>query len=385
MDLRSIAGSILFFLMTTCGLTDASSQKAHVWSESDFEPIAALAKAEIEARRIPGAVIVIGTKNNVLYRAAYGYRMFEPAPVTMTVDTIFDLASVTKVAATTTAIMQLVERKKVNLADRVIRYWPQFGANEKTNITLQHLLTHYSGLRADLDLKKEWSGYHTAMNMIVAEKPVDRPGVRYIYSDINFEILGELIRRVTKSELDQYCLEHVFGPMKMIDTGFRPSPELRSRIAPTRDMSDSLLWGEVHDPTARRMGGVAGHAGLFATADDLAIYGRMLLNGGIENGARILRTKSVELMTARHSPENGPRARGYGWDLGGTNGYSKAPAGTYGHFGFTGTMIWIDPTLGTYAIVLTNRVYFGAKGEADPLRQAIIKLLENLPSQRNDR
>jgi len=364
-------------LVMACAPADALGARALL--AADLAPIEAIAESEVRAGRIPGAVILIGTRDRVLYRRAFGHRTFKPAPAPMTPDTIFDLASVTKVVATATAIMQLVDRGRLALDDRVARHWPQFGANGKSGITVRDLLTHYSGLRPDLDLSEEWSGYDTAMKMIVMEAPVAPRGTRYLYSDINFEVLGELVRRLAGATLDAYCRKHIFGPLRMKGTGFLPAAALLDRIAPTQDLPGRVHWGGVHDATARWMGGVSGHAGLFATADDLAIYARMLLNGGRANGVRVLSKRSVGRMLARQSPPGAARARGLGWDRGGPDGYPVFPAGTYGHLGFTGTMVWIDPGAGLYAVVLTNRSYPDGKGRADPLRKAILELLSAAP------
>ena len=350
----------------------ATAERAPALRGSDFSPIAAAAQAEVDAGRIPGAVVLIGTAQRTLYRQAFGNRVLKPAREPMRTDTIFDLASLTKVVATTPAIMQLVQQKKLALDAPAARYWREFAAGGKSAITIRNLLTHYSGLAADLDLSSEWSGYDTAMAIIVAAMPVTEPGKRYLYSDMNFEVLGELVHRVSGETLDRYAAKHIFAPLRMPDTRFLLPDGMRSRIAPTEDYGGHVHWGDVHDATARWMGGVAGHAGLFSTADDLAAYARMMLRGGAWRGARILRAQTIKAMTHRASPAGGARARGLGWDLGGTDGYARFPEGTYGHLGFTGTMIWIDPAAGVFAIVLTNRVYPDGKGDADPLRKAVI-------------
>ena len=354
------------------GLAPASGGGPAGLQSADFTPITATAQTEVAEGHIPGAVILIGTLRRTLYRQAIGSRVLKPGPEPMRTDTIFDLASLTKVVATTPAVMQLVEQKKLALDAPVARYWPAFAANGKERITIRELLTHYSGLAADLDLGSEWSGYDTAMAMIVAAKPQAPAGERYLYSDMNFEILGELVHRVSGVTLDRYVAQHVFAPLGMTETSFLPPEKLRSRIAPTEDNGGHVHWADVHDATARRMGGVAGHAGLFSTADDLAIYARMMLSGGIWHGVRILRAGSVRAMTHRASPPDRRRAHGLGWDLGGADGFTRFPAGTYGHLGFTGTMIWIDPAAGVFAVVLTNRVYPDGKGDADYLRRAVI-------------
>lgn len=353
-------------------VTPAQGGELTLLRSADLATITAIAQAEVANGHIPGAVILVGTRWRTLYREAIGSRILKPTPKPMRVDTIFDLASLTKVVATTPAVMQLVQRKKLALDAPVARYWPAFAANGKEHITIRDLLTHYSGLAADLDLSREWSGYGTAMTMIVAAKPLAPAGKRYLYSDMNFEILGELVHRVTGDRLDHYAACHVFAPLGMRNSRFLPPQALRPRIAPTEDTEGHVHWAEVHDATARWMGGVAGHAGLFSSADDLATYARMMLNGGVWHGVRILHVRTVRAMTHQASRPGGARARGLGWDLGGADGFAGFPASTYGHLGFTGTMIWIDPAAGVFAIVLTNRVYPDGKGDADPLRRAVI-------------
>lgn len=376
----------LWLLLLPLG-QEVSAQESDKPSPADLAPIAEFAQSEIRAGRIPGAVVLIGNRTEVLYRQAFGLRAVEPEQLPMTADTRFDLASLTKVVATTTAIMQLVEERKLRLDAPVAKYWPQFARNRKGAITIRQLLTHYSGLRADLDLNSGWSGYDKALKLIVAEKPVSAPGRNYLYSDINFEILGELVRRVSGQPLDRYCAKHIFQPLDMKDTGFKPPSEQRSGIAPTEYLNDKLRWCRVHDPTAFCMGGVAGHAGLFSTADDLAVFAKMLLNGGSENGVRILSRQSVEDMTIPQSPPGKGRLRGLGWDIRAPfapNREQLLPVGSYGHFGYTGTLLWIDPVSQTYVIVLSNRVHPHGKGDADPLRRGILAIVSDALGQGSD-
>jgi uncharacterized protein YbbC (DUF1343 family) len=299
----------------------------------------------------------------------------------MTPDTIFDLASLTKVIATTTAVMQLVERGMISLEDPVADYWPEFKAHGKEDITVRELLTHYSGLRPDLDLKLEWSGYETALPMIVEETPVAVPGTRFIYSDINFETLGEIVRRVSGQPLEVFCAQNIFQPLGMKDTFFSPPPAVHDRIAPTQYQlgeTGKMLWGEVHDLTAYNMGGVAGHAGLFSTADDLAIFAQMLLNGGTYAGARVLSPLSVEKMTTPQAPPDAMILRGLGWDIDSPYASNRGelyPLGSYGHTGWTGTSIWIDPVSRTYVILLTNRVHPDGKGDVVGLRTRVASVV----------
>jgi uncharacterized protein YbbC (DUF1343 family)/CubicO group peptidase (beta-lactamase class C family) len=295
----------------------------------------------------------------------------EPQREGMTLDTVFDLASLTKVIATTTAVMRLVEQGKVRLNDPVAKYLPEFAQNGKEDITVRQLLTHYSGLAPDLDLKTVWEGKQTAYRMAFAETPQDAPGSKFSYSDINFIVLGALVEQVTGESLDEYAVQHIFVPLKMMRTRFVPPTAWRAKIAPTQyDENGHMLLGVVHDPTARRMGGVAGHAGLFSTGDDLAKFAQALLNGG--DG--ILSALSVEKMTRPEQPPSAPVLRGFGWDIDSpfsSNRGDLLPVGSFGHTGWTGTSIWIDPTTRTYIILLTNAVHPRGKGTAIALRSKV--------------
>jgi uncharacterized protein YbbC (DUF1343 family)/CubicO group peptidase (beta-lactamase class C family) len=320
---------------------------------------------------IPGAVLVVGHNGAVIYRKAYGSRALEPRREPMTLDTVFDLASLTKVIATTTAVMQLVEQGKVRMNDPVAKYLPEFGQNEKDDITVRQLLTHYSGLEPDLDLKTEWQGKDTAYAMAFAETLQNPPGSGFVYSDINFIVLGALVERLSGETLDAYAMKHIFLPLKMPHTRFVPPPAWRPKIAPTQyDENQQMLRGVVHDPTARRMGGVAGHAGLFSTADDLAKFAQALLDGG--DG--ILSAVAVQKMTSPEQPPAAPVLRGFGWDIDSpfsSNRGDFLPVGSFGHTGFTGTSVWIDPTTRTYIILLTNAVHPRGKGNAIALRSKV--------------
>ena len=324
---------------------------------------------------IPGAVLVVGHDGKVIYRKAYGERSLDPRREAMTLDTVFDLASLTKVIATATAVMQLVEQGKVRMNDPVAKYLPEFAQNGKDDITIRQLLTHYSGLAPDLDLKEPWQGKATAYSMAFAEPPSEAPGSGFTYSDINFIVLGALVERVSGEMLDEYAARHIFTPLKMMRTRFMPPLAPRSgwieKIAPTQyDENEHMLRGVVHDPTARRMGGVAGHAGLFSTGDDLAKFAQALLNGG----GGILSPIMVAKMTQPETPPQAPLLRGFGWDIDSpfsSNRGDLFPIGSFGHTGFTGTSIWIDPTTQTYIILLTNAVHPRGKGNAISLRSKV--------------
>ena len=350
-------------------------------NENQLTAIAGIVDKAIRSGKIPGAVVLIGNQGKVVYRRAFGYRAIRPKRLSMRMDTIFDLGSLTKVVATTTAVMQLMEKGKLRIEDRVAEHWPEYEVNGKEEITLCQLLTHYSGHRPSLEVGPKWAGYDAALKMITEEKTFSPPGTRFIYSDINFIILGELVRQISGQSLDVYCAEHIFKPLGMKDTRFKPSPSLRNRIAPTQyqhGKKGKILWGEVHDPVAYHMGGVAGHAGLFSTADDLSIFAQTLLDGGTTKGVRILSPLTVEKMTIPQTPPNKMVLRGLGWDIDSpfaSNRGELFPIGSYGHTGFTGTSIWIDPVSKTYIILLTNRVHPDGKGDVGSLRSQIATLV----------
>src|SRR4051812_10130415 len=320
---------------------------------------------------IPGAVLVVGHDGKVVYRKAYGNRALEPRHELMTLDTIFDVASLTKVVATTTAVMQLMELGKVRMNDPVAKYIPEFAQNGKEDITIRQLLTHYSGLAPDLDLQTPWEGKQTAIQLACVEPPETTPGSGFVYSDINFIMLGALVEKVSGESLDAYTAQHVFAPLKMIHTRYVPPAAWRLKIAPTQyDEKEKMLRGVVHDPTARRMGGVAGHAGLFSSAEDLAKFAQALLDGG--DG--ILSSEAVVKMTSPEQPPSAPVLRGFGWDIDSpfsSNRGDLFPVGSYGHTGFTGTSIWIDPTTHAYVILLTNAVHPRGKGNTIGLRSKV--------------
>jgi uncharacterized protein YbbC (DUF1343 family)/CubicO group peptidase (beta-lactamase class C family) len=346
-----------------------------------FAGIAPLVQAAIRSGDTPGAVVEIGHNGRIVYRRAFGNRTLLPHPSPMAVNTLFDLASLTKVIATTPAIMQLFEQGRIRLNDPVRTYWPAFGANGKQDITVRELLTHFSGLPPDLPLEQPWQGYDQAMNLIVDAEPLVPPGTRFIYSDVNFETLGELVRRVSGEPLDVYCQRHIFGPLGMRHTLFKPSARLHPEMAPTQppDQKNELVpWYQVNDGTSFRMGGVAGHAGLFSTAGDLAIYAQTILNGGIYHGVRILSPTTVLKMTTPETPPDNIAVRGLGWDIDtafSSNRGELFPVGSFGHTGFTGTSIWIDPFSKTFVIILTNAVHPGAHGNVIPLRAKIATLV----------
>jgi uncharacterized protein YbbC (DUF1343 family)/CubicO group peptidase (beta-lactamase class C family) len=350
-----------------------------------FGAIAPLVDAAIARHELPGAVVVVGRGDAVLYHRAFGDRAVEPAREPMTEDTIFDLASLTKVVATTPSVMQLVEAGKIRLADPIARFLPEFAGEATRAITIQELLTHTSGFAPDLPLDVEFQGTEEAIRRAAAQPLAAPPGERFIYSDINFFVLGRIVGLVSGERLDRYARAHVFEPLGMADTMFLPPVSLQPRIAPTErcrplawpcgDRGVPFLRGVVHDPTSRRMGGVAGHAGAFSTAADLSRFCRMLLGGGRLGDVRVLSPATVARMTSRATPAGMKDVRGLGWDIDTSYSSNRGdlfPEGrSYGHTGFTGTSLWIDPTTDSYVIFLSNRVHPDGKGDVNALRGEI--------------
>jgi len=355
----------------------------------------AVIAASIERKELPGAVVLVARHGKIVWRKAYGARAVEPQREAMTLDAIFDLASLTKVVATTTSILMLVEEGKIRLSDPVVQFIPEMKGEGRDAITIEQLMTHVSGFAPDFDLRERWTGYDEAIKHLYREPLRTQPGMRFVYSDINYIALGEVVHRVSGLMLDEFARRNVFAPLGMRDTGFNPNPSLRARIAPTEKRrgqmnylgdsganagaeGDQWLRGQVHDPTSFRMGGVAGHAGLFSTANDLAIFCQMLLNGGVYNGARILSPMTIATMTRPRAVSETGAARGLGWDLATTFSSNKGdlfPLGSFGHTGFTGTSIWIDPASDSFVIFLSNRVHPDGKGDVGPLRGRVASIV----------
>jgi uncharacterized protein YbbC (DUF1343 family)/CubicO group peptidase (beta-lactamase class C family) len=362
----------------------------------------------IAKKEMPGAVVLVARRGGVVWRKAYGSRALAPQQETMTVDTIFDVASLTKIVATATSAMILVERGKLRLSDPVWRYIPELKGNGRDKITVEHLLTHRSGYAPDFDLREQWTGHEEMLKRLYAEPLRAAPGARFIYSDIGLIALGEVVARVSGETLDVFARKNVFAPLGMKDTGFRssalmdltrsghnPTSDARlARIAPTETVramksylggmgaiessAEWMLRGQVHDPTANRMGGVAGHAGLFSTADDLAIFCQMMLNGGEYNGVRILSPLGVAEMTRPRQVSEEGQARGLGWDINtsfSTNRGDLFPVGSFGHTGFTGTSIWIDPASESFVVFLSNRVHPDGKGDVASIRGRVASIV----------
>jgi len=323
--------------------------------------------------KCPGGVLWL-ERGSDRYAKAYGNRAVVPAEELMTADTIFDAASLTKVVACTPAVLLLIERGQLGLEDRVVQHLPEFTGEGKDLVTIRQLITHTSGLRPGFSLRPEWAGTAAAIRLATADKLASQPGEKLVYSDTGPILLGEIVRRVTGKPLDQFLHSELYGPLGMNDTGFNPPREKLSRVAPTEVENGVPVRGVVHDPRARRMDGVAGHAGLFTTASDLARYARMLLNLGELEGVRVFKPETVKLMTSVQTPPNVTGRRGLGWDI--DTGYSGPrgelfPLGSYGHTGWTGTSLWIDPFSKSFVIFLSNRNHPTEKGNVIALRRQL--------------
>lgn len=349
-----------------------------------FAKIDEVVNADIRDKKLPGAVVVVGQGDAVHYRKVYGNRALAPATEPMTMDTVFDMASLTKVVATTSAVMMLVEDGRIRLSDPVAQFIPEFAKYGKERVTVRHLLTHMSGLRPDVDLADAWVGHDAAIQLANEEVLMAPPGRRFVYSDIGFFLLADIVARVSGQKFEAFVDARLFKPLGMNDTMFLPPASLRERIAPTEVCTPygwpcagpdaQMLRGTVHDPTARRMGGVAGHAGLFSTANDMVRFARMLLGGGELDGVRVLSPLTVARMTSPATPDGEANVRGLGWDMDSSYSSNRGellPLGSFGHTGFTGTSLWVDPTTKAFVIFLSNRLHPEGKGDVTPLRARV--------------
>ena len=347
----------------------------------------ALAKIDVAVREAldrgdaPGVVVVIVHKGAVVFRKAYGNRSVQPGQTAMLPEIVFDLASLTKPIATATAIMVLLEQGKLLVSTPLSQYLPAFHRKATEGITVEQMLLHTSGFIADNPLSDYEDGAEKAWQRLLALKPISQPGSKFAYSDVNYILLGKVVETLSGMPLDAFTQKYVFAPLGLNETGFKPQGKLKDLAAPTEKRGDAWMIGEVHDPRAFALGGVAGHAGLFSTSDDLAVFTQMLLNGGEYNGKRILQAETIKLLLApREVPLAGGKTglRTYGWDM--QTGYSSNrgdgfPSGkSFGHTGFTGTSVWIDPGSQTAVIILSNRVHPAGKGNVTKLRSQVATL-----------
>jgi uncharacterized protein YbbC (DUF1343 family)/CubicO group peptidase (beta-lactamase class C family) len=416
-----VCGAVFLLLTAHCLLLTAQSLPVAApntvgMSAEKLKQIDALVEKDIADKKLPGAVVLIGRKGKIVYRKAFGNRALVPAVERMTVDTIFDVASLTKSIATATSVMILIERGQLRLNDTIGKFIPEIENEDVKKVTVQQLLTHVSGFAPDFDLREKWTGPGGMIEALKTEKLHQPAGTKFVYSDIGFIVLGEIVLRlgringdigecVSLSCLDRFTEINFLQPLKMKDSQFfrlssanttvetvvSEANLIEKRVAPTENIKGQssylgsnfegdektgnlILRGQVHDPTAFRMGGVAGHAGLFSTADDLARYCQMLLNGGSLDGNRVLSAATIEKMTAPYVVSETGATRGLGWDINtafSSNRGELFPLGSFGHTGFTGTSVWIDRVSQTFVVFLSNRVHPDGKGDATPLRAKV--------------
>ncbi|MFM9960357.1 MAG: serine hydrolase domain-containing protein [Planctomycetaceae bacterium] len=337
-------------------------------SSQQLQRIDEIVAEGLSQKKMPGCVVCVGRRGHIVWLGAYGHRQVQPTELPMTIDTVFDMASITKPVATATSVMLLIERGQLKLSDKVSSVIPDFAAHGKETITIRDLLIHQSGLIADNPASDYDHGTEEAFRRIYDLKLVAPTGSKFIYSDVNFILLGDIVRRVSGRPLNEFARDNVFYRLGMCESGYRPNAALRLRAAPTEQRDGQWIQGDVHDPRAIKLGGVAGHAGLFSTATDLAVYVQMMLNGGEYCGVRILTPQTVELMT--HGEKVSSGIRGLGWDK--RTGFSsnrgeRLSDSAFGHGGFTGTVLWIDPELDLFFIFLSNRVHPNGKGAVNQL------------------
>lgn len=430
---KALAAAALLCFVSLAGISAHGEPPAsQAVDRYNFTEINTLVDNAIAAKKLPGAVVVVGHDDRIVFEQAYGHRSLEPAVEPMTEDTVFDMASLTKCLVTATAIMQLYEEHKLDFDDPVAKYLPEFAANKKSKVTIRELLTHYSGLPPDVDLKDAWGlaapDKAEGIRRALATPLVSTPGTHFEYSDINFITLGALVEKLSGEPLDVYAEQHIFMPLDMGHTKYHPfhctcgertlgffgayghsvppsQPAHPYRcnmsvcvpfvlhlyrepnIAPTTYDDEGtaatnpdfgqMLRGTVNDPTTRRMGGVAGHAGVFSTATDTALFAQLLLDKLLRNtGPFPLKQSTLKLMTKPEQPATaesnatiftadgqltkGVAERGFGWDINSPFARPRGsifPIGSFGHTGFTGTSIWMDPGSDSYVIILTNAVH----------------------------
>lgn len=372
--IRIITIFFALLLCTTIGCQPVQEKSR----KQNLSRIACVVEEEIKKGNIPGAVVLIGQGDNILYHKAFGCEVNEPYQERMGKNTVFDLASLTKPIATAASIMVLADQNRIKLTDYVSTYLPDFARHSKQEVQIRHLLTHTSGLPAYTNAKelKDWFGSpcpDKVMEKIYGLKLLSKPGKEFRYSCLGYITLAKIVERVSGENIDDFSGENIFAPLGMENTTFNPPESWTKDIAGTEIEDGWLLRGTVHDPLARLMGGISGNAGLFSTAYDLSIYCRMLLNDGTWKGVKVLSPEAVAMLTTAQS-----HGRAYGFDV--HSGYSWVK-GTYAseeafcHTGYTGTSIVCDPVSKVYVIILTNRAHPHDKGTSKPVRKKIADIV----------
>ncbi len=350
-------------------------------TQTNFDAIESIVEQGIKDGEMPGAVVVIADRDRVLYRRAFGQRQVKPIAERMTVDTVFDLASLTKPIATATSIMKLIGEGQLSPQSKVSDFLPEFGKHGKDVITVEDLLLHVGGLIPDNSLRDYRDGVETSWKKICDLKPVTDRGTRFTYTDVGFIVLGKLVERISNQPLDKYAQQHVFAPLAMKETTFNPPVELKKRAATTEQRDGKWLKGEVHDPRAHLLQGVAGHAGLFSTADDLTRYGQQMLRLSAGDETSPFPRSTFKMMTRPRSVQRESHiigTRTYGWDHRSpysSNRGDQFSDTAFGHGGFTGTVMWIDPERDRVFIFLSNRLHPDGDGSVNRLAGKIASLV----------
>ncbi|MEM6690764.1 MAG: exo-beta-N-acetylmuramidase NamZ domain-containing protein [Planctomycetota bacterium] len=367
------SGWLVLWLFGLCVLSTAerlprAEPKTVGMSSAHLELIDSLVAEGIKDGKMPGCVVAAGHKGKLVFLKAYGNRSLFPIPVPMKIDTVFDMASITKPVVTATSIMVLLEQGKIRLRDRVSKLIPEFGVNGKQDITVEQLLTHQGGLIPDNALKDYLDGKEEAMKRIYSLPTYVEPGSKFVYTDVGFILLADIVERLSGEHIHDFSQRYIFRPLGMEETGYNPINGLQIRAAVTEKRNGSWIEGEVHDPRAYALDGIAGHAGLFSTAEDMAVYAQMMLQRGSYNGKQILNPQTARLMTTDYPVSSG--IRGLGWDK--RTGFSSNRGEVltdlaFGHGGFTGTVLWIDPGLDLFYLFLSNRVHPDGKGSVNHL------------------
>ena len=376
-DMKSIRTNIIFlalllFTVTGCQLVEKKPYKP------DLSGIDRVVEEEIGKGHIPGAVVLVGQGNTILYWKAFGYEVNEPFQEQMTKNTIFDLASLTKPLATATSILILADRGKIKLGDYAGKFLPAFACNGKEQVRLYHLLTHTSGLPAYTNADSLKNAFGTpcpdkVIDKICSMKAMSKPGEQFRYSCLGYITLARIVEIVSAENIDDFARKNIFAPLKMKRTSYNPPASREKYIVATQIVDGQLLRGTVHDPLAQLMGGVSGNAGLFSTAHDLSIYCQMLLNSGTRKGAKVLSPEAVTRLTTIQS-----HGRAYGFDVNSSYSWVKgsfAPENAFCHTGYTGTSIVCDPANKVYVIILTNRAHPHDKGTSKQIRTKIADLV----------
>jgi CubicO group peptidase (beta-lactamase class C family) len=351
---------VIFAAVLLCGLNVSCQDNKQLQSEYNFTRVDEIIMSAIKDSAFPGAVVLISKDGNIIYEKAFGHLTYDDTSATATLNTIYDIASLTKVIATTTAVMICYDKKLFSLDDPVAKYIPEFAQNGKEKVTIKNLLLHNSGLPAFKRFYKNYSSAGEVINDIYKTPLSYEPGSKTVYSDLGFITLARIVEQVTGKGFDVFCKEEFFILLQMNSTFFNPPDSLQYKIAPTEYDNywrNKLVWGKVHDETSALLNGVAGHAGLFSTAEDISNLLQLLLTGGTFKEHQIIKPMTVKLFTTRYSDKS---TRALGWD---TKSEEKSSAGnlfditSFGHLGFTGTSVWVDPTRELFVVLLTNRVY----------------------------